>query len=81
MRYVISAILLALALTGCSSEHTESVNLTDKVNREPAELVIMPEWAGNIYTKCDHGNRIYMYAGGTPMIAVVPHGCELENNK
>lgn len=75
MRRAIVAVITALTLGSCGAKHSDSVDDNGKFNREPVEVVVFPEFTGNVYTKCDHGNRIYMYGGGTPMIAVVPHGC------
>jgi hypothetical protein len=66
----IIAVLLAFAaaaalfIGGCSfnkaTQQFQDAPRSAIVNRQPADIIEMPDGFNNVATKCDHGNRIYI---------------------
>lgn len=66
----------ALLLSGCSAKQQEQFHDADRgtENSAPADTISMPDGFGNVATKCDHGNRVYvLFHGDSPYgsVAVV----------
>ena len=63
----LAAVLLILAVTGCSNKYSQYGNdakRTGVVNTEPADIITLPDGFSNLATKCDHGNRVYVLFHG-----------------
>jgi hypothetical protein len=78
----ISVVLLtlgfALLLSGCGAKQQEQFHDADRgtENSAPADTIAMPDGYGNLATKCDHGNRVYvLFHNDAPYgaVAVVPN--------
>jgi hypothetical protein len=54
-------VLAAALLAGCG-KITEPYNDAPvrSQNKQPAEVLNMPDGFSNVATKCDHGNRVYV---------------------
>lgn len=79
MALAVSATVLGLSLTGCTSSMTERFNDAPISVKDdsPAEVYSMPDGFANIAAKCDkHGNRMYSTresdAGAGKAVAVIP---------
>lgn len=79
-RAVAAAGLVGLAVAGTAScsafgdkanEPFSDAPRTGIVNREPADVIEMPDGFSNLATKCDHGNRIYVAYHGNSSYATV----------
>lgn len=74
MRRAFLAVAAVLVASACAAGQYEDIPDPQVVNRDPAELIVFPEWVGNVYTKCDHGNRIYIHLD-TGSLDAVDGGC------
>lgn len=73
-------VACVLLLSACAAGTYEDIPDPTVTNTEPAELVVFPEWVGNVYTKCDHGNRLYVHLE-TGSLDVVDSAKDCEESK
>ena len=56
------AVVAAAILGGCAkfTEPFKDAPRSGVINSQPADQIEMPDGVNNLFTKCDHGNRIYI---------------------